>query len=82
MSNEKVQVGGSGVGFFSLLGLLFIGLKLGGIINWSWWLVLLPLYGPLLLVLGIIGLALAFYGLVLGFAAVSTAIVANGKRKK
>ena len=52
MSSEKSQVGG--VGFFSLLGLLFIGLKLTGVINWSWWLVLLPLYGPLVLVLSII----------------------------
>lgn len=33
-----------GVGFLGLLGLLFIGLKLAGIITWSWWLVLLPLY--------------------------------------
>lgn len=31
--------------FWTLLGLLFIGFKLGGVINWSWWLVLLPLYG-------------------------------------
>jgi hypothetical protein len=33
--------------FFSLLGLLFIGLKLTGYITWSWWIVLLPFYGPL-----------------------------------
>lgn len=37
------------IGFLGLLGLLFIGLKLAGIITWSWWLVLLPLYGGLLL---------------------------------
>ena len=30
---------------FTLLGVLFVGLKLAHIINWSWWLVLLPLYG-------------------------------------
>ena len=33
------------IGFFTLLGLLFIGLKLSNVISWSWWLVLLPLYG-------------------------------------
>lgn len=33
-----------GIGFFGLLTILFIGLKLGGVISWSWWLVLLPLY--------------------------------------
>ena len=31
-------------GFLSLLGLLFIGLKLTNHIDWSWWLVLLPVY--------------------------------------
>lgn len=31
----------------SLLLVLFIGLKLGGIINWSWWWVLSPIWIPL-----------------------------------
>lgn len=39
----------SGVGFLGLLCLLFIGLKLGGVINWSWWWVLLPIYGKIVL---------------------------------
>jgi hypothetical protein len=39
--------------FLGLLTLLFIALKLTGVINWSWWLVWLPLYGPWLFVLGI-----------------------------
>ncbi len=30
--------------FLSLLTVLFIGLKLTHFIDWSWWLVLLPLY--------------------------------------
>ena len=43
-----------------LLGILFIGLKLSNNIAWSWWLVLLPLYGPVVrfimatLILGIL----------------------------
>lgn len=44
--NIKVETGG-GVTFLGLLGLLFIGLKLTGFIAWSWWWVLLPLYGGL-----------------------------------
>lgn len=32
-------------GFLALLGLLFIGLKLGNVIDWSWWLVTAPLWG-------------------------------------
>lgn len=35
----------SGIGFFGLLGIVFIVLKLCGIINWSWWIVTLPLWG-------------------------------------
>lgn len=30
------------IGFFGLLQLLLIGLKLADVITWSWWLVLLP----------------------------------------
>lgn len=37
------------VSFLSLLAILFIGLKLGGVITWSWWLVTLPLWGGLAL---------------------------------
>lgn len=37
-------------GFLPVLTLIFITLKLMGYINWSWWLVLLPLYGGIALV--------------------------------
>ena len=33
-----------GIGFAGLLAILFIGLKLGGVIAWSWWWVLSPLW--------------------------------------
>lgn len=36
--------------FLPTLMLLFIALKLTGVINWSWWLVLSPFLIPLLLV--------------------------------
>lgn len=62
MSNTKTTVvsGGSGVGFGGLLTLLFITLKLTGVIAWSWLWVLAPLWIPLALVLAvgiIVGLA-------------------------
>ncbi|WPK37731.1 hypothetical protein [Escherichia phage AV124] len=38
------------IGFLGLLALVFITLKLCGVIAWSWWLVLLPLYFGLALV--------------------------------
>lgn len=40
--NEPVVYTVSSVGFLDLLTLLFIGLKLCGVINWSWWWVLSP----------------------------------------
>ena len=43
-----------GIGFFGPLTILFIGLKLGGVINWSWWWVLAPMWGPLLFVIFIV----------------------------
>lgn len=39
-----------GIGFFSLLGILFIALKLTNVINWPWWVVLAPIWGPIALV--------------------------------
>lgn len=39
----------SGVGFGSLLFLLFLTLKLTNVINWSWWWVTAPLWGSVIL---------------------------------
>lgn len=52
MSNDSST--NSGIGFLGVLAILFITLKLCKVITWSWWLVLFPLYGPLLAVLIII----------------------------
>lgn len=50
----------NGIGFFGLLAIVFIGLKLGevgAVASWSWAWVLAPLWGPLALVV----VALPFY---------------------
>jgi len=46
----------SGIGFCGLLTILFIGLKLGSVIAWSWWWILSPLWIPvgLIILIGII----------------------------
>lgn len=52
-----------GIGLSGGLLLLFIGLKLGKVIDWSWWWVLSPLWIPialLIIVFGIIGLIALF----------------------
>ena len=46
----KNNTGGGGITFFGLLQIVFIVLKLLGVIKWSWWLVLLPLWIDLALV--------------------------------
>jgi len=64
----------SGPGFLTLLGLLFIGLKLGGVITWSWWWVLFPIYGPFALGFGLVALVLSG-ALVIGALATVLALV-------
>lgn len=48
--------------FLGLLAILFIALKLSGIIAWSWWWILLPAYAPVAIVLSIMAVACALYG--------------------
>lgn len=50
-----------GEAFLPLLAVLLIGLKLGGVIAWSWAWVLLPIWGPIALFV-VIGLGMLVYG--------------------
>lgn len=49
MNNEKTTSGG--IGFGSALLLTFIILKLVGVIDWSWWWVLSPIWIPVVLLM-------------------------------
>jgi hypothetical protein len=53
LSNSSSTQSG-GIGILGLLGVLFVGLKLAGVITWSWWYVTLPFWGGAALVLGIL----------------------------
>lgn len=53
MNDNKTNVVG-GISFLDLLQVAFIILKLCGVIKWSWWLVLLPLW----IELGVLGILL------------------------
>jgi hypothetical protein len=46
MSSTNTTSSG-GIGFFGLLTILFVALKLTGYIDWSWWWVLAPIWGPM-----------------------------------
>jgi len=54
---EKDNKGSNGLGFGTILFLIFLTLKLGGwgvVATWSWWWVFSPLWIPLVLVVGIL----------------------------
>lgn len=53
------------IGFSGLLTVAFIVLKLTGYIDWSWWWVTIPIWGPIVLVLAILLIALAAMGIII-----------------
>lgn len=71
--SENKQTISIGSGFTSLLTVLFIGLKLTHVIDWSWWWVLAPMW---------LGLAVVGAFMVLGviIAAITFAIVKIANR--
>jgi hypothetical protein len=47
-TEQRIQFVNTGfVGFFQILFLIFVVLKLTGHITWSWWWITAPLWGPL-----------------------------------
>lgn len=59
MNNSNSNIKNGGIGFFGLLTIVFIVLKLCKVINWSWAWVLAPLWIPTCFVLGIIVIVIA-----------------------
>lgn len=59
------------VNFMSLLFLLFLGLKLAGCIDWSWWWIFSPIWVPALLI-----------GIITSIVIAVTMIKGNGKGKR
>lgn len=71
MSDSNSSARSGGIWFLGLLGILFIGLKLTGYVDWSWWLVLAPIYGGC-------GLSLVIF---LGIAIVAIFAGSLGRRR-
>lgn len=63
-SNSTSSSSSGGIGFIGLLTIVFIVLKLTGVIKWSWWWVLSPLWIgiPLSIVLIVGGILLVILG--------------------
>jgi hypothetical protein len=54
MSESKTTSGG--IGLTGMVFCIFLVMKLTGYIDWSWWWVTAPLWLPLTLILGIMGI--------------------------
>ena len=50
-SSSKATASAGGIGFFGLLFIALMVLKLTNIIDWSWWWITAPLWGPFVLVI-------------------------------
>lgn len=48
MNNNDSNTTKTGLGFLSILTLIFVVAKILGFLSWSWWLVFLPIWGPIL----------------------------------
>lgn len=42
----SIKITGPNMGLWTIVGIVFITLKLCGVIDWSWWFVLMPIYLP------------------------------------
>lgn len=57
---KNIDSSSSGVSVLGLLGVAFVVLKLCKVITWSWWLVTLPFWGGLIIVLIILIFIMSF----------------------
>lgn len=80
---NKITVS-AGVGFSGLLCLLFIGLKLTSVINWSWFWVVLPItwWIILLFLIAVIVFGLLFLAWLFGFSKQKLKIMTMSVRQK
>lgn len=62
-NTDKTVVAKTGVTFMDLLLLANITLKLCGVINWSWWIVLWPLWGGLAFILVLFIILVVVFGI-------------------
>lgn len=61
MSNNS-QASEGGIGLCGVLFVVFLVLKLVGVIDWSWWWVTAPLWLPTAVLLGVFGVVMVIVG--------------------
>jgi Ca2+/H+ antiporter len=64
MASGNAQASGGGIGCCTVVLIVFVILKLTGNIDWSWWWVTAPLWGPIALVLAVLALVMVVGGAV------------------
>lgn len=73
---KQVEISVHAAGLWGVMTLTLVGLKLLGITEvaeWSWWLVLVPLWGPLALFFGVVAFLFLAAGLLAIFEAFTEA---------
>ena len=60
MADKNSTTSSGGVGFFGLMFLILMTLKLTNYIDWSWWWVTAPLWIPIVII-GIIGIGAIWF---------------------
>lgn len=80
-SNGSTAAGG-GIGITGAVFLVFLVLKLCGVIAWSWWWVTAPLWGPLALVVAVAVVFGVAFVLITAYAAVTDRIRRNRRGSK
>lgn len=61
MDKDKINVTHHGIGFVEALCLVFITLKLTHVIDWSWWIVLAPIWMQIIILIILFIIILIYY---------------------
>jgi hypothetical protein len=78
--SKKINIQAPQFPILGILGLIFITLKLCGVIGWSWWAVLAPFWFPLSIILGIAVLGVTLMSVVSIMLFLCTVTQTKGKR--
>ena len=65
---DSVNIGGGGIGLGWVLFIVFLVLKLTNTIDWSWWIVTMPLWGPIVVCFAIGLIAGIIWGIYKGIS--------------
>lgn len=82
MSQVQTSSASGGIGLGGAFALLFTALKLTGVIDWSWWWVLAPLWIPVALFFGIVGVTLLVVLIVGGVSFLADKKMYRDKKKR